>query len=197
MPVFEHHRARSPQNQVVTTTIFTGPTQAAPPQSSGNPIPLGAIIGGTVAGATLAVIAVLCWIWWGRSIKKQQQQRRIQQKSVSAQTSDLSTANLPIVFPRASADLCSASNYPRSLLYIFSWLSCVKTTAEPYSCCPACLGYGLRPQSILCFRRTCRLARVGLRLSFRSSRLSLIQKILSQRSVGTHGFATQGLWQPP
>ncbi|KZS99321.1 hypothetical protein SISNIDRAFT_462149 [Sistotremastrum niveocremeum HHB9708] len=80
MPIVEHLRARSPQNQVVTTTIFTGPSQTAPTQSSGTPIPLGAIIGGTVAGATLAVIAVLCWIWWGRSIKRQQQQRRAQLK---------------------------------------------------------------------------------------------------------------------
>lgn len=58
--------------QIVTTTLYTSPTiiVAAPPTST--PIPVAAIAGGTVGGVALAIIAVLVWKWWGKSIMKRE-----------------------------------------------------------------------------------------------------------------------------
>ena len=58
--------------QVTTTTLFNNPT-TSPINSqvhSHSSIPIGAIIGGAVAGSALAVLATVSWIYWGRQIQK-------------------------------------------------------------------------------------------------------------------------------
>lgn len=55
---------------IVTTTVFVDSTTAPAAPGSGTKIPVGAIVGGFVGGVVIAVLAVVGWIWWGRSIKK-------------------------------------------------------------------------------------------------------------------------------
>lgn len=59
---------------VVTTTLFPSgtPTPITVVHSSGKPVPVGAIAGGVVAGAVLAIAVVVAWAWWGKSIKRKQ-----------------------------------------------------------------------------------------------------------------------------
>ncbi|PSR75129.1 hypothetical protein PHLCEN_2v9314 [Hermanssonia centrifuga] len=66
---------------VSTTTIFPNATAASTSTpSSGNnrssTIPIAAIAGGAAAGVFLAVVAVLFWHWWGRSIKRKEDRER-------------------------------------------------------------------------------------------------------------------------
>ncbi|KAK7693051.1 hypothetical protein QCA50_002616 [Cerrena zonata] len=51
-----------------TTTIFTG--------DGSPPVPIAAIVGGTVAGVLLAVTVVTAWMLWGRSIKREQRKQK-------------------------------------------------------------------------------------------------------------------------
>lgn len=71
-----------PRVLVTTTTVFTGPTdsvQAAP--RAAVDVPIGAIVGGSCAGVLLAVVLVVGWRCWGRSIREQQ--RKTAEKRVS------------------------------------------------------------------------------------------------------------------
>jgi hypothetical protein len=57
----------------VTTTTFYGHTPyTAEPLPTDTPprVPVGAIAGGVVAGALLAIAATIGWIWWGRSLDR-------------------------------------------------------------------------------------------------------------------------------
>ena len=65
----------TPRVLVTTTTVFTGPT-AAPQQSddaTSSNVPIAPIVAGTCAGVFLAIILVVGWKCWGRSIRLQQQ----------------------------------------------------------------------------------------------------------------------------
>lgn len=64
--------------QVVTLTVFSNGTSIPSPlpSSSGSPVPIGAIVGGAVGGMVLAVILVLIWKYWGRTIKRTDRKRR-------------------------------------------------------------------------------------------------------------------------
>ncbi|KAF9002010.1 hypothetical protein BDQ17DRAFT_567666 [Cyathus striatus] len=68
------------QRAVVTTTLFTTPPSQVPdPSGTINPhasVPVGAIAGGVVAGAVLAVLATIGWLWWGKTIRRQQAKQR-------------------------------------------------------------------------------------------------------------------------
>ncbi|KAI0371841.1 hypothetical protein BV20DRAFT_1043129 [Pilatotrama ljubarskyi] len=60
---------------VITTTITTGgsgslPTAAAIEAARTSDVPVAAIAGGTAAGVILALVVVVGWTWWGRSIKR-------------------------------------------------------------------------------------------------------------------------------
>jgi hypothetical protein len=65
--------------ELVTTTLYPNsfPTSPALAQKAGKSLPAGAIAGGVVAGAMLAVAVSIGWIIWGKSIKrtKDRQQR--------------------------------------------------------------------------------------------------------------------------
>ncbi|KZT28629.1 hypothetical protein NEOLEDRAFT_863106 [Neolentinus lepideus HHB14362 ss-1] len=72
MPVLLTLNARSPDTPVVTVTSYIGPSPTAvvsSPSPSQN-IPVPSIVGGVVGGVFLAVIAVVGWTWWGKSIKR-------------------------------------------------------------------------------------------------------------------------------
>jgi len=70
--------------QVTTTTLFTTPTSGhtdsqVHPLSS---IPIGAIVGGTIAGSALAVLVVVTWIYWGKQIQKTKRKQEEEQVCV-------------------------------------------------------------------------------------------------------------------
>lgn len=69
--------------QVTTTTLFNNPT-TSPINSqvhSHSSIPIGAIIGGAVAGSALAVLATVSWIYWGRQIQKTKRKQEERDKT--------------------------------------------------------------------------------------------------------------------
>lgn len=76
-----------PRVQVTTTTVFTGPTDSvqAVPRAAVD-VPIGAIVGGSCAGVLLAVVLVVGWRCWGRSIREQQ--RKAAEKRVSRRVSE-------------------------------------------------------------------------------------------------------------
>ncbi|PCH39573.1 hypothetical protein WOLCODRAFT_29631 [Wolfiporia cocos MD-104 SS10] len=58
---------------VLTTTLFSGtplPTDYYD-QHPKSTVPVGAIAGGAAAGVFLAVAMVVIWVWWGKSIKRE------------------------------------------------------------------------------------------------------------------------------
>ncbi|KAI0781285.1 hypothetical protein BD413DRAFT_464631 [Trametes elegans] len=62
-------------HSIITTTITTGgssplPTVAAVQQHRSANVPVGPIVGGTVAGFVLALAVVIGWVWWGKCIKR-------------------------------------------------------------------------------------------------------------------------------
>jgi len=64
---------------IVTTTIFdpSATSYAQPASDNGRTIiPIGSIVGGCLAGITLAVAAVVGWHLWGRSIKQKEKAKR-------------------------------------------------------------------------------------------------------------------------
>jgi len=64
---------------IVTTTIFdpSATSYAQPASDNGRTIiPIGSIVGGCLAGITLAVAAVVGWHLWGRSIKQKEEAKR-------------------------------------------------------------------------------------------------------------------------
>ncbi|KAF6764931.1 hypothetical protein DFP72DRAFT_1058737 [Ephemerocybe angulata] len=65
---------------IVTETLFRAPPSPLPKPHSGNEsrIPIGAIAGGVVAGALLAVFVTIGWVWWGRSIDRAAAMQRIE-----------------------------------------------------------------------------------------------------------------------
>lgn len=63
--------------QIVTTTLFQSQgTSASTAIASNAAIPVAAIVGGTVAGALLAVACTAGWIIWGKAIKRDQEKQR-------------------------------------------------------------------------------------------------------------------------
>ncbi|TDL25069.1 hypothetical protein BD410DRAFT_785849 [Rickenella mellea] len=66
---------------VVTTTLYSSPGSTGIAASNASSVPIPAIAGGACAGVALAIIAVVGWKWWGRSIEKEQQ--RLRQDKVS------------------------------------------------------------------------------------------------------------------
>lgn len=55
-----------------TTTVITQPTAPTfPPNFSHQPIPIAAIVGGIIGGASLAVLVTTGWICWGKSLERQ------------------------------------------------------------------------------------------------------------------------------
>ena len=73
----------TPSQIIVTTTLWDGPTGSVTSIShSGTTIPVGAIVGGTLGGAFLAILAVTFWMIWGRSIERKQ--RKEEKERVSA-----------------------------------------------------------------------------------------------------------------
>ncbi|KAF5358158.1 hypothetical protein D9756_001797 [Leucocoprinus leucothites] len=67
--------------RVVTTTVFSiGPTAtSALSARSHSSVPVGAIVGGVIGGAALAVLVTVTWIYWGKQIKKT---KRMQQEEL-------------------------------------------------------------------------------------------------------------------
>ncbi|CAL1703843.1 unnamed protein product [Somion occarium] len=63
---------------VSTTTIFpsTSPTTTLVFGEPPAPVPIGAIVGGTIAGVVLAVGVVVTWVWWGRCIKREKHKEK-------------------------------------------------------------------------------------------------------------------------
>lgn len=63
---------------VSTTTVFANPSVVPGPIShtSHNSVPIGPIVGGALGGVLLAVVAVLAWHWWGRSIKHKEAEEK-------------------------------------------------------------------------------------------------------------------------
>lgn len=59
----------------VTTTLWDTPTSAVTYTNSGTSIPVGAIAGGIVGGASIAIAVVITWIIWGRSISRAQRKQ--------------------------------------------------------------------------------------------------------------------------
>ncbi|TFK42842.1 hypothetical protein BDQ12DRAFT_732442 [Crucibulum laeve] len=60
----------SQRNALATTTLFQAPTASSSVAShSKAPLPVGAIAGGVVGGALLALLIAAGWLWWGKSIK--------------------------------------------------------------------------------------------------------------------------------
>ena len=67
--------------QIVTLTVYSSgsSTQSGLPAVSGGgdaPVPIAPIVGGAVGGVALAVVLVIIWKHWGRSIKRTERQRR-------------------------------------------------------------------------------------------------------------------------
>jgi len=102
------HLPRAPSPDVLTTTVFAGgaptATQSAPP-SSAAPLPIGAIVGGLIAGVVLALAAVGGWIWWGRSLEKQKRKKQPRTRSAmkrggnGSQSANTSKHSLPRTRP--------------------------------------------------------------------------------------------------
>lgn len=65
--------------QIVTLTVYSSgsPQTALPAPSDGGPsVPVAPIVGGVVGGVTLAVLLVIVWNYWGRTIKRTERKRR-------------------------------------------------------------------------------------------------------------------------
>ncbi|EPQ58513.1 hypothetical protein GLOTRDRAFT_137211, partial [Gloeophyllum trabeum ATCC 11539] len=70
--------ARSPDTPVVTVTSYIGDSPTAVVSTSATPgqnIPVPSIVGGVAGGVFLALIAVIGWTWWGKSIKRENEKR--------------------------------------------------------------------------------------------------------------------------
>ncbi|EJU05670.1 hypothetical protein DACRYDRAFT_104154 [Dacryopinax primogenitus] len=61
---------------VVTVTYQVGPTSTPASTSQGNGIPIGAIVGGALGGMAIVALIVFGWIWWGRSLKHQEMEKK-------------------------------------------------------------------------------------------------------------------------
>lgn len=70
MPTIDISRIQS--LPTTTTTFYGHPPYTADPLPTETPpsVPVGAIAGGVVAGALLAIAATIGWIWWGRSLDR-------------------------------------------------------------------------------------------------------------------------------
>ncbi|KAI0272132.1 hypothetical protein BGY98DRAFT_1099930 [Russula aff. rugulosa BPL654] len=67
--------------QIVTLTVYSSgsATQSGLPALSsggGTSVPVAAIVGGAVGGMSLAVLLVIIWNYWGRTIKRTERKRR-------------------------------------------------------------------------------------------------------------------------
>lgn len=81
------HEGRGPIPQTITVSITTGfaaPTTTSAPSTSASHVPVAAIAGGAVAGALLAIAAVVGWKWWGRQIDRDVEKYRKRQVSCYA-----------------------------------------------------------------------------------------------------------------
>jgi hypothetical protein len=62
-----------------TTTVITQPTAPTFPSNlSHQPIPIAAIVGGIIGGASLAVLVTTGWICWGKSLERQRLKERLE-----------------------------------------------------------------------------------------------------------------------
>ena len=70
-----------------TTTVITQPTAPTFLNFSHQPIPIAAIVGGIIGGASLAVLVTTGWICWGKSLERKRLKERLEIVSSSnAQT---------------------------------------------------------------------------------------------------------------
>jgi hypothetical protein len=83
-------RLRVPQvlaASISTTTVFTSPTNlSAPSESNGssNSSLIGPIVGGVLGGVLLAVVCVVGWHCWGKSIKRKEDKKKKEMVSALA-----------------------------------------------------------------------------------------------------------------
>ncbi|THH20932.1 hypothetical protein EW146_g493 [Bondarzewia mesenterica] len=95
---------------VVTTTIYAGgasPTATLVQEKNIDPLPVGAIAGGAAGGVVLAVLAVIFWKLWGRSIKRDEERKRNEAVSVSTRI----LACLQIVFMSFGRRMCGLTRH--------------------------------------------------------------------------------------
>lgn len=86
---------------VSTTTIIPSgtPTATIVEGDGSPPVPIAAIVGGTVAGVLLAVGIVVAWVSWGRCIKREQRKEKQELVSDPSNSSNWSNIFLAELFP--------------------------------------------------------------------------------------------------
>ena len=62
--------------QLRTTTIFPDGTALPSPTAHSSPVPIASIVGGTVGGVVLALVAVVGWVMWGKCIERDKAKQR-------------------------------------------------------------------------------------------------------------------------
>ncbi|KAF8350933.1 hypothetical protein F5887DRAFT_1210947 [Amanita rubescens] len=73
----------TPLTPYTTTTVVIAQETATPLPSdlSHQPIPVAAIVGGIIGGASLAVLVTTGWVCWGKSLKRKQLKERLEIES--------------------------------------------------------------------------------------------------------------------
>ena len=70
----------------MTTTVIIQPTSSTFQNFSHQPIPIAAIVGGIIGGASLAVLVSTGWICWGKSLKRKRLKERLEIVSSNTRT---------------------------------------------------------------------------------------------------------------
>ncbi|TFK26361.1 hypothetical protein FA15DRAFT_290356 [Coprinopsis marcescibilis] len=77
---------------VATTTLYRTPVSTVVPPEEPKPrVPIAAIAGGVIAGALLAIMVTIGWIWWGRSLDRSAAKER---RDAATRTNTLRNANI-------------------------------------------------------------------------------------------------------
>ncbi|KAA1479724.1 hypothetical protein DENSPDRAFT_846341 [Dentipellis sp. KUC8613] len=86
--LFESHsQGNVGRVQVVTTTVWapgSSTTAGLQNPSVRSDLPIGAIVGGAVGGVILALSAVMGWAWWGRCLRRREEEQRTEMHSILA-----------------------------------------------------------------------------------------------------------------